>query len=150
MKGNNLGKWIVGALVVTICIVVVTTLNVKESLVYFYTPAEAAAKAPELSEKQIRVGALVKPGSISWESKELELGFVATDNEGLEINVAFHGTPPDMFKENQGVVLEGRIASDGKSFKAKNLFVKHSEEYKKPDDHSTMHKALLEDSMFKD
>lgn len=150
MKSNNLWKWAVGAVVLTICAIILATLNVEESLVYFYTPQEATSKAMELSAKQIRVGALVKPGTVEWESKELKLGFTATDNKGIEIAVNYTGTPPDMFKENQGVVLEGRISQDGQSFAAKNMFVKHSEEYKKAEDHSTMNKALLEDSLFKE
>jgi cytochrome c-type biogenesis protein CcmE len=150
MKSNNLWKWGVGGVVLTICLIIVATLKVEEGLVYFYTPKEATAQAMELSEKQIRIGALVKPGTVRWNSQDLTLGFTAMDNTGIEIAVDFKGTPPDMFKENQGVVLEGRISGDGKAFKAKNLFVKHSEEYKKPEDHSKMDKALLEDSLFKD
>ena len=69
--------------------------------------------------------------------------------KGSEIKISHNGTPPDMFKENQGVVVEGRLSPDGKSMVAKRLMVKHSEEYKKPEDHSTMNKALLEESIFK-
>ena len=54
-----------------------------------------------------------------------------------------------MFKEGQGVVVEGRIDETGKVMISKSLMVKHSEEYKKPDDHSSMNKALLEESLFK-
>ena len=70
---------------------------------------------------------------------------------GAILGISFlNGTPPDMFKEGQGVVVEGRISTDGQSLAARNLMVKHSEEYKKPGaEHSSMDKELLEKSLFK-
>ena len=92
---------------------------------------------------------MVKPESVKWVAEQLSLNFVVTDLEGHEIEIKHKGTPPDMFKEGQGVVVEGRIDHAGKEIISKILMVKHSEEYKKPDDHSTMNKALLEKSLFK-
>lgn len=150
MKNKNLWKWGVAGVVLTLCLIILGTLNIDDSMVYFYTPEEALAKSEEFSKKRIRIGALVKPGSIDWQAEELVLNFQVIDTKGNELDVSFKGTPPDLFKENQGVVVEGRIAPDGKSFAAENLLVKHSEEYKKPDDHSRMEKMLLEESLFKE
>jgi len=76
---------------------------------------------------------------------------VISDLKGHEIKVSHKGTPPDMFKEGQGVVVEGILSPDGKSVKSRRLMVKHSEEYKKPGDHAgTPNKELLEKSIFKD
>jgi cytochrome c-type biogenesis protein CcmE len=73
-----------------------------------------------------------------------------TDLKGHEIKVHHNGTPPDMFKEGQGVVAEGRIEDGGKALVARSLMVKHSEEYKKAGgNHSSMDKELLERSLFK-
>ncbi len=147
-KSGNL-KWLVGGGIIAVAVAAISTLNFGTSVVYFYTPAEAVTKATELSAKTIKVGALVKPGSVQWEPEALNLNFMLTDLKGNEIAVSHHGTPPDMFKENQGVVVEGRIDGGGKNFVATNLMVKHSEEYKKPDDHASMDKMLLEKSIFK-
>jgi cytochrome c-type biogenesis protein CcmE len=54
-----------------------------------------------------------------------------------------------MFKENSGVVVEGRIDAAGKKMVSQRLMVKHSEEYKKPDAHHSVDKELLEKSIFK-
>jgi cytochrome c-type biogenesis protein CcmE len=136
--------------IVAMCGAAIAKLNFGDNLVYFYTPDEAFAKAADLSAKNIRVGAMVKPGSVQWDAHNLQLDFVATDLKGHEIEVSHKGIKPDMFREGQGVVLEGKISPDGKTFAANNLMVKHSEEYKKPDDHASMNKALLEESIFKE
>jgi len=143
-------RWIVGGCVIVGAIVGMSFLSLSENLVYFYTTGEAFAKADTLATKDIKVGGMVKPGSVQWEPEKLALNFVITDLKDHEILVSHRGTPPDMFKENQGVVVEGKIDPTGKSMTSRHLMVKHSEEYKKPGDHSTMDKALLERSIFKE
>ncbi|MFW7378846.1 MAG: cytochrome c maturation protein CcmE [Oligoflexus sp.] len=149
MNQKNLFRWIVGGGVILVAVAAISTLNFGDNIVYFYTPQEAVAQADELSSKTIKVGALVKPGSVDWQPENLSLAFVLTDMKGNEIQVSHQGTPPDMFKENQGVVVEGRLDPNGQAITSRRLMVKHSEEYIKPDDHSSMNKMLLEESMFK-
>lgn len=149
MAKKSKSKWVLGGLVIAAAVVTISFASLQENLVYFYTPTEAVAKAAELSTQTIKVGGLVKPASVVWVPEQLSLSFVVTDPNGKDIEVKHNGTPPDMFKEGQGVVVEGRIDDAGKMMVARNLMVKHSEEYKKPDDHSSMNKALLEQSMFK-
>jgi cytochrome c-type biogenesis protein CcmE len=147
---KNSAKWIIGALVIAGAVIGMSFLSLNDNLVYFYTTGEALAKANDLAAKNIKVGGMVKPGSVQWEPEKLALNFVVTDLKEHEIAVSHRGTPPDMFKENQGVVVEGKIDPSGKSMTSKHLMVKHSEEYKKPGDHATMDKALLERSLFKE
>jgi len=149
MNQKNLFRWIIGTGVILVAIAAISTLNFGENIVYFYTPQEATAQASQLSNRTIKIGALVKPGSINWEPEKLALAFVLTDMKGTEIQVSHQGTPPDMFKENQGVVVEGRIDPQGQGITSQRLMVKHSEEYIKPDDHSSMNRMLLEESIFK-
>ena len=148
MKQSYL-KWIIGLAVIIVAGAAISMLNFGDNIVYFYTPKEALEKSPELSVKTIKVGGMVKSGSVDWKPEDISLAFTLTDMKGSEINITHSGTPPDMFKENQGVVVEGKISQDGSAMIAQRLMVKHSEEYKKPDDHSTMNKALLEESIFK-
>jgi cytochrome c-type biogenesis protein CcmE len=149
MIQQNLVKWLVGGGIIVVAIAAISTLNFGNNVVYFYTPKEAIAKSGELSEKTIKVGAMVKAGTVDWQPESLSLSFTLSDLKGSELLVTHQGTPPDMFKENQGVVVEGRIDPEGDKIVSKRLMVKHSEEYKKPDDHSSMNKMLLEEDMFK-
>lgn len=146
---KNKFRWILGGAIVCIAIVAMSFLNLGDSLVYFYTPSEAIAKSAELGDKNIKVGGMVQAGTVDWKADDLKLSFLMSDNKGNDINVVHTGTPPDMFKEGQGVVVEGRLTDSGKKMISHNLLVKHSEEYQKPGDHSTMNKALLEKSLFK-
>jgi cytochrome c-type biogenesis protein CcmE len=149
MAGKGNSKWIVGGLIIAGAVVAMSFLQLGESVVYFYTPQEALAKSNEISAKTVKIGGLVVPGSVDWKPKELALNFTISDNAGHDIRIAHKGTPPDMFKEGQGVVVEGKISADGKQMQSKQLLVKHSEEYKPPTDEKSINTELLEKSMFK-
>jgi cytochrome c-type biogenesis protein CcmE len=142
-------KWMVGAAVLLVGGLAVSSLQFGDNTVYFYTPQEATAKAADISSKTIKVGGMVKAGTVQWKPEELALNFVMTDMQGIDIEVSHKGTPPDMFKEQAGVVVEGRIEADGKKMVSQRLMVKHSEEYKKPDAQHSVDKELLEKSIFK-
>ena len=142
-------KWIIGIGIIAVAGWAVSMLNFGDSLVYFYTPAEARQKAPDLGRNTIKIGAMVKTGTVQWNPRDLDLAFVITDFKGNEIDVQHKGIKPDLFREGQGVVVEGRLSADGKNFTADRLMVKHSEEYKAPDDSHSIDKELLEKSIFK-
>ncbi len=142
-------KWIIGGAIISFSVLILSFLGIEGNSVYFYTPKEAVEQAAKLGQKEIRVGGMIKGGSVQWDRTSLRLEFVLTDLQGQEITVTHHGTPPDLFKENSGVVVEGRISSEGRDFLAAKLMVKHSEEYRKPA-HQAMDRALLEKSLFKD
>jgi cytochrome c-type biogenesis protein CcmE len=147
-KGTT--KWLIGGAVIAAAVIGISFLSLGDNLVYFYTPAEAYAKAADLEGQNVKVGAMVVPGSVQWKADELALSFTMTDLEGHDIRVEHKRTPPDMFKEGQGVVVEGRLADGGKAMVSRHLLVKHSEEYKPTGDHKGMDKALLEKSLFKE
>jgi cytochrome c-type biogenesis protein CcmE len=149
MKKGLPMKWIVGGAVILVAGLAVSNLQFGDNVVYFYTPQEAFAKAADIDSKTIKVGGMVKAGTVQWKPEDLALNFVMTDMQGTDIEVSHRGTPPDMFKENSGVVVEGRIEADGKKMVSQRLMVKHSEEYKKPDAQHSVDKELLEKSIFK-
>jgi cytochrome c-type biogenesis protein CcmE len=149
MKKGLPMKWIVGGAVILVAGLAVSNLQFGDNVVYFYTPQEAYAKAADIDSKTIKVGGMVKAGTVVWKPEDLALNFVMTDMQGTDIEVSHKGTPPDMFKENSGVVVEGRIEADGKKMVSQRLMVKHSEEYKKPDAQHSVDKELLEKSIFK-
>ena len=150
-KKSNL-KWFVGGGVILLAVLIISSLNFGDNVVYFYTPAEVVEKAPEIQFNTIKVGGMVKAGSINWDPENLKLSFILSNLKGIDIEVNHSGTPPDMFKENQGVVVEGKLDNaEASSITSKKLMVKHSEEYKIPEAHQkSQEKELLEKSIFKD
>lgn len=118
----------VGVLVIAFAWLIYGGLD--SNVVYFLTPKELMAKGAEGYEKPVRLGGQVKPGSVVWDDKTLNLRFTVTDGTS-DIAVHSTGAPPQMFKDGQGVVVEGRYGKDG-VFKSTSLMVKHSNEYKAP------------------
>jgi cytochrome c-type biogenesis protein CcmE len=112
-------------------------LNAFESnLVFFFSPTQVAAgEAPK--NRTFRVGGLVKIGSLSRDN--LTVNFVVTDT-AKEMNVAYTGILPDLFKEGKGVVAQGKFATDGK-FVATEVLAKHDENYMPPEAKDAVDKA---------
>jgi len=100
------------------------------NLVYFLTPGELLAKGDSVYGKPVRLGGMVVPGTVKWDAGQIDLRFQMKDSKG---QVAVHSSkaPPQMFKEGQGVVVEGKLNRSG-MFEATTLMVKHSNEYKAP------------------
>ena len=95
--------------------------------VFFYTPAEVLVSPAEFEDKTIRIGALVQQGSVDWNAQAIQLSFKITEDGKKSIPVYYAGVKPDLFREGQGVVVEGKM--NGPRFEASQLLVKHSEEY---------------------
>lgn len=136
-------KWVIGAMVIVIVIVIVSVINLGDNIVYFYTPREVFAADLDVKDKKIKIGGMVKVGSIRKKIETMELEFVITDFKEHEIFVYHRGTPPDLFKEGQGVVAEGYFDVTQKTMRAHTLMVKHSEEYRVPHDPDYQDKELL-------
>ena len=124
------GKFAAGGLVIAAAIAYLIWAGVSQSVVYFVTPSELLA-APTPS-KTYRLGGLVQAGSLKWEPKSLDLSFTLSDGKA-SVPVRHKGTPPDLFAEERGAVVEGSWTKDG-YFKASLIMANHSEEYKAPHD----------------
>ena len=123
-------RFAVGGAIVLAAIGYLIYSGVSQSVVYFVTPAELLA-AP-VSGKTYRLGGLVERGTLKWEPKSLDLSFRLSDGRAT-VPVRHRGTPPDLFAEGRGAVVEGAWTPDG-YFKASLILAKHSEEYKAPHD----------------
>ena len=99
-----------------------------ETTVFFQTPAEILAEPTRFQGKVVRIGALVVKDSTSFDPEKVQLSFRVTEDNAHFIPVVFTGVKPDLFREGQGVVVEGRMDSQG-TFQASTLLVKHSEDY---------------------
>ncbi|HVZ76416.1 MAG TPA: cytochrome c maturation protein CcmE [Gemmatimonadaceae bacterium] len=100
------------------------------NVVFFLTPKELLAKGAGGVDVPVRLGGLVKPGSVQWNAQTLDLRFTVSDGT-REVSVQEKGAPPQMFRDGMGVVVEGRYGRDG-VFHATNLMVRHSNEYHPP------------------
>ena len=109
--------------------------NLRGNLVFFYSPTELLEKSDSNSQK-VRLGGMVKKESIFKEMvlednfKIQKITFVITDFKN-EIQVNYKGILPDLFKEGQGVVVEGNYEDN--SFNAINVLAKHDENYMPPE-----------------
>jgi cytochrome c-type biogenesis protein CcmE len=99
--------------------------SLKESLVFFNSPTDIVEKRVAPGTR-IRLGGLVSQGSIV-RGDNLNVRFEVTDGNRA-IVVTYQGILPDLFREGQGVVTEGALASNGE-FKADNVLAKHDENY---------------------
>jgi cytochrome c-type biogenesis protein CcmE len=96
---------------------------------YFYSPADIAKSRPE-PDAAIRLGGMVADKSIMHDPDGLTIRFVVEDG-AFKTPVRFKGIVPDLFKENSGVVAEGKLDTSG-VFVATNILAKHDENYKPP------------------
>jgi cytochrome c-type biogenesis protein CcmE len=101
------------------------------NIVYFLEPHELLAKGVDGMNKPVRLGGLVSPGTVVWDSSSHDLRFLVTDTTQIRIKVKSTGTPPPMFRDGMGVILEGKLGSDT-TFAATSLIIKHSNEYRAP------------------
>ena len=97
--------------------------------VFFYSPSDLLKKRPGPTQK-LRIGGLVKKDSIKREPGVTEVSFEVTDLNN-SVPVVFNGILPDLFREEQGVVAEGRYREQ--LFYATQILAKHDEQYMPPE-----------------
>jgi len=96
------------------------------NLVFFYSPSDLKTQTVA-SGHRLRIGGLVERQSVSHSADGGMVSFRITDGT-TDINVVYRGIVPDLFREGQGVVAEGRLATDG-VFDASTILAKHDERY---------------------
>lgn len=95
------------------------------NLVFFYSPSDLRARAVAVDQR-VRIGGLVEAHSLQHGEGE-RVRFRVTDGK-TDIAVSYQGILPDLFREGQGVVVEGEMAPDG-NFAAATVLAKHDERY---------------------
>ena len=109
-----------------------------QNLVFFFSPSDIQAKQAPVNQN-FRLGGLVEEGSLKRENDGLTVHFVVTDNANT-IPVTFTGILPDLFREGQGVVAQGKLNENG-VFMAKEVLAKHDETYMPPEVQDALDKA---------
>ena len=139
-------RWfMVGAfLVAGIAFVVIAASGINKNLVYYWTPSDLYGAGDKAYGAQIRLGGMVVPGSI----KKLGGSAVEFDVKDAAkiVHVKTSSVPPQMFRENIGVVVEGTMVKAG-YFQSTRLMVSHSNEYKPPEKGHPVDKKELERMM---
>ncbi len=116
------GVFAIAALAVTLVLVALG-----DTVAYFYTPGDLA-RLQNQPTGVIRLGGLVADDSVTVaDGSEAEVRFDVTDGEAAK-TVTYRGILPDLFREGQGVVVQGRLRADG-TLEALEVLAKHDETY---------------------
>lgn len=117
---------LIGASLAVLAIAAALVLGaLRDSIVFFNSPTDVAEKRISLGTR-MRIGGLVKPGSLQ-RGDNLQVSFAVTDGNA-DIEVRYQGIVPDLFREGQGVVAEGKLESGG-VLAADTVLAKHDERY---------------------
>ncbi len=104
--------------------------SLNDIMMFFFSPSEVVeGKAPQ--DRLFRMGGMVVDGSVSRPGEGLTVMFDLTDNAG-SVTVEYTGILPDLFREGQGIVANGKLNSNG-SFVAQEVLAKHDENYMPPE-----------------
>ena len=113
------------SLILLFSAVLLILFNSKNNIIFFYTPTELL-KANVSLNKNVRIGAFVKKGSLKIKA-ENKYEFIVTDNVS-SIKITYSGLLPDLFREEQGIVIEGKLLADD-FVQAHTVYAKHDENY---------------------
>jgi cytochrome c-type biogenesis protein CcmE len=111
----------------------ITLGGIGKNLVYYWGPTELHAAGDKAIGATIRLGGLVKRGTLVRHPDGSTLEFDVIDRPGAAVHVVTHSVPPQMFREGIGVVVEGTMTQAG-HFESRRLMVSHSNEYRAPGD----------------
>ena len=123
------GLLIGGGVAVLAIAAIMVAFALRDTIVFFHTPSDVAAKKVPPGQR-FRLGGLVADGSVK-RGQGTRVEFGVTDTLGT-ITVSYEGVLPDLFREGQGVVTEGRLDAGGR-FQADTVLAKHDESYMPPE-----------------
>ena len=104
--------------------------SLDQNIMFFFTPSEVmSGKAPQ--NKLFRMGGMVVEGSVDRPGDGLTVKFDLTDNE-QRVTVRYAGILPDLFREGQGIIANGKLNDSGE-FVAEEVLAKHDETYMPPE-----------------
>ena len=127
VKNRILFLFFIFSLSIAVTFFIIKSLN--KNILYFSSPTEIKKREDIPLGKAMRVGGMVKKGSIIINQKDIQ--FIITDFEN-EILISYSGTVPNLFAEEKGVVAEGTL-SDKNFFIANRILAKHDENYMPPE-----------------
>ena len=130
MKPKSQRLVLVAAAIAAVLIAVLLAMwGLRDRASYFYTPADLAA-GKAVTRRGIRLGGVVKRGSIQRLPDGVTIRFVVSDGQA-KTPVIYRGIVPDLFREGSGAVAEGRLENG--TFVADTILAKHDERYMPPE-----------------
>ena len=99
-------------------------MALSDGIDYYYTPSQVREQALD-QNRRMRLGGLVVEGSVAREGETLR--FEVSDG-AASVPIRYVGVLPDLFRENQGIIAEGKMGADG-VFAAASILAKHDENY---------------------
>lgn len=137
--------FMIGAFAVAaIAFAIIAASGINQNLVYYWTPTDLRANGDKAYGATIRLGGMVKAGSIR-QTGGSGVEFEVHDGPNA-VRVHSKGAPPQMFRENIGVVVEGTMVKGG-YFESNRLMVSHNNEYKAPEGGHPVDRKELEKLM---
>lgn len=121
---------ILAVIVAAAALGVVAAGGIQKNLVYYWTPTDLRAAGGKAFGATIRLGGMVAPGSIRRQPGASGVEFDVEDG-AARVHVRSTGVPPQMFRDNIGVVVEGTMTRNG-WFESRRLMVSHGNEYRPP------------------
>ncbi|MFL2534466.1 MAG: cytochrome c maturation protein CcmE [Alphaproteobacteria bacterium] len=125
---NQIKKRFIFLIIIFVCFsssIVLISYSLKDQIAYFVSPSELY-QMKDLDNRYLRVGGLVKEGSLKFENNIWK--FEIIDEENKSIKVEFSKTLPNLVEENKGIIVEGRILKEN-LFIAEIVLAKHDENY---------------------
>ncbi|EFV4889766.1 cytochrome c maturation protein CcmE [Salmonella enterica] len=129
--------WVVCAVLAGLALTTALVLYaLRANIDLFYTPGEILYGKRETQQlpavgQRLRVGGMVMPGSVRRDPDSLKVNFSLYDAEG-SVTVSYEGILPDLFREGQGVVVQGTLEK-GSHVLAQEVLAKHGENYTPPE-----------------
>ncbi len=120
---------ILGGVGVLAVAVIMVLFALRDGVVFFHTPSDVTAKSLPVGQR-FRLGGLVAEGSVK-RGEGAKVDFAVTDTLQT-LPVQYRGVLPDLFREGQGVVAEGKLVAGG-WFEADTVLAKHDETYMPPE-----------------
>lgn len=124
--------WVVGILIGVSIAGGLALSAFRQNVTFYFVPSQVAAGDAHSGES-FRLGGLVERGSVYRKPGSLEVHFTVTDLKH-QVPVIYSGVLPDLFRENAGVIVHGRMLPDG-VFLADQVLAKHDQNYRPPGIH---------------
>ena len=128
---------LITSLVFVVIVIFIIFKSLEKNIVYFFSPTDISNESNISSNEKIRIGGLVKEGSVY--KNETTINFIITDLKN-EIIVTYKGMVPNLFSEGKGVIAEGHL-KDKKYFIANKILAKHDENYMPPEVAESLEKS---------
>ena len=128
---------LITSLVFVVIVIFIIFKSLEKNIVYFFSPTDISNESNISSNEKIRIGGLVKEGSVN--KNETTINFIITDLKN-EIIVTYKGMVPNLFSEGKGVIAEGHL-KDKKYFIANKILAKHDENYMPPEVSKALEKS---------